>query len=122
MSQKLTTAFCVSLIVLAIAACANAALVGSATLVKQPPGTTFNAPDAALPAPWVSYQLGLATTAGEFIGAVDVTINGNVLHQRWSDSDLTGVTVPSPNGAPANGRGDSHLTAPAGSPFGAGPT
>lgn len=102
---------------------AHAALIAQATLVKSPPGTPFLAPDAALGAPWVSYQLSVNSSDPlELIGAVDVTINGNKLHQRWNDTDFDGATNPSPTGTVSNGRGDSHLTAPAGSPFGAGPT
>jgi hypothetical protein len=101
---------------------AHAALIAQATLVKQPPGNPFTAPDAGLGAPWVSYQLSVTSTDPlELIGAVDVQINGNKLHQRWQDADFDGITDPTPNGAPSNGRGDSHLTAPAGSPFGQGP-
>lgn len=99
------------------------ALIGTATLVKDPlVHLNFNAPESGLGSPWIAYQLSLVATAGELVGAVDVSITGNVLHQRWVDNDFDGVTDPSPNGAASDGRGDSHLTAPAGSPFGAGPT
>jgi len=104
------------------AASANAAMLGTATLVKNPPALPFNAPDASMPFPYQAYQLAISTNAGELVGAVDVTINGNALHQRWNDGDFDGVTDPSPQSPTASdGRGDSHLTAPAGSPFGAGP-
>ena len=62
-----------------------------------------------------------SATPGELIGAVDVSITGNQLHQRWTDFDFDFLTDPTPNGT-NNGQGDSHLLAPAGSPFGAGPT
>jgi hypothetical protein len=116
---------CLALVCIALSTTsANAALIGKATLVKQPPGSPFSAPDAALGAPWVSYQLSVeSNNPAELIGAVDVTINGNKLHQRWNDTDFDGVTDPSPqNPATSDGRGDSHLTAPAGSPFGSGPS
>ena len=123
MSQKLVIAFCVSLISLTMAERGHATLIANATLVKNPPGTPFSAPEAALGAPWVSYQLSITSTnPAELIGAVDVTINGNKLHQRWVDTDFDGTTDPTPQSpAIADGRGDSHLTAPAGSPFGFGP-
>jgi hypothetical protein len=100
------------------AASAHAAIIGVATPVKTPPGTPFLAPEAALGAPWVSYQLSLQSTAGELIQAIDFTTTGGKLHQRWTDTDLDGTTDPSAVGAANNGRGDSAITAPAGSPFG----
>lgn len=100
------------------AASANAAIIGVATPVKNPPGTPFLAPDASLPAPWVSYQLSLSSTAGELIQAIDVAFTGNKLHQRWADIDFDGIEDPTPQGAASNGRADSAITAPAGSPFG----
>jgi len=103
------------------AASANAAMIGTATLIKNPPGLAFNAPDSGMPFPYQAYQIGISTTAGELVGAVDVTINGNALHQKWTDTDDDGATNPSPN-SPAVGNVDSHLQAPAGSPFGAGPS
>src|SRR5689334_21786941 len=120
MIRKVSLALlCVAL----MAASAQAALMAVATPVKTPPGTPFLAPDAALGAPWVSYQLSVTSTnPAELIGAVDVTINGNKLHQRWNDTDFDGITDPSAqNPSVSDGRGDSHLTAPAGSPFGLGP-
>jgi hypothetical protein len=53
---------------------------------------------------------------------VDVSITGGVLHQRWTEEDLLSQTNPTPLGPASNGRGDSHLTPPAGSLFGFGPT
>jgi hypothetical protein len=96
-------------------------IVAVLTKVRDPgSGNTFGAPDAALPPGWVAYQISLQTTNGELIGAVDVTIDGP-LHQRWNDVDFDGATNPSPNGSASDGRGDSHLTAPVGSPFALGP-
>jgi hypothetical protein len=95
---------------------ATGSLVALATLVKNPPGTPFNAPEAALPADWVAYQISLQALPGNSIASVDVVIDGP-LHQRWSDVDFDGVTDQSLNGAASNGRGDSELTAPVGSAF-----
>jgi hypothetical protein len=119
MVRKVSLAIlCVAL----MASSAHATLMAVATLVKNPPGTAFSAPEATLGAPWRSYQLSVTSDNPlELIGAVDVSINGNKLHQRWVDTDFDGITDPTPNGAASDGRGDSHLTAPAGSPFGAGP-
>lgn len=95
------------------------ALIPTATLVKDPSrGANFLAPEDALGIPWAAYQLSIVATAGEKIGAVDLAITGNALHQRWRDNDFDGVVDPSPTGT-ADGRGDSRITAPAGSPFGA---
>ena len=123
MSKKLSPVLWVCLVIFVNTQIGHASLVLQTTFVKSPPGTPFLAPDAALPSPWRSYQLAVVTTGpGELIGAVEVTFTGNKLHQRWNDIDFDGDTDPSPNGAASNGRGDSHLTAPAGSPFGFGPT
>ncbi|MFO0790366.1 MAG: PEP-CTERM sorting domain-containing protein [Pirellulales bacterium] len=109
--------------VLVVAASSNAAIIGVATKVKDPgAGNNFGAPDAGLPAGWVAYQLSVQSTAGEPIGAIDFSTSGGKLHQRWTDTDFDGTTNPSPNGPASDGRGDSHLTAPAGSPFGSGPS
>ncbi len=102
---------------------AEAGVIGTVALVRNPPGVPFNAPEAALGAPWVGYTIGLATTAGELIGGVDVTITGQ-LHQRWTvgeDPD-TGdpINVSTPNNANATA-GDSHLRAVTGALFGSGP-
>jgi len=117
---------CLSVAVALVAVMATsgfAGIVGTATLVKDPGnGIPFLAPEAGLGSPWVSYQLSVAGTDGQAIGAVDVSITGAKLHQRWTDPDFDGVTNPTANGAASDGRGDSHLTAPAGSPFGAGPS
>lgn len=123
MSQTLQRLSLTFVILLGMNPLSRGALIPTATLVKDPSaGSNFGAPDAALPAGWVSYQLSLNATAGEKVGAVDVSITGGVLHQRWTDVDFDGTTDPTPNGAASDGRGDSHLTAPAGSPFGSGPT
>lgn len=103
--------------VLVVGTFAQAAIIGTSTLQKQPPGVPFAAPDAALPAPWVSYSLGLQATAGEVIAAVDVLINGQ-LHQRWADVDFDTIFDPSPN-SPNATQGDSHLAAISGALFGA---
>ena len=101
---------------------AQAAIIGTATLIKNPPGVAFGAPEAALPAPWVSYRLSVASDSGEIIQAVQANIVGQ-LHQRWSDADEDTVLEPTPNPAAVNFlNGDSHLAAPAGSLFGSGPS
>ena len=97
---------------------AHAAIVGYAYEVKRPSDYPFLAPEAALGAPWIAYQLTLQSTAGELIQAVEVSITGNKLHQRWIDTDFDGITNPSPIGTASDGRGDSHLTSPPGAPFG----
>lgn len=51
----------------------QAGVVWTATLVKDPGGgVPFGAPDAALPAGFVSYQLSIEGTYGDVVGAVDV--------------------------------------------------
>lgn len=101
---------------------AYAGVFVSALLVSSPPDVPFNFPEEGLRSPWVAYQLCMCGTNGDEIGAVDVTITGNKLLQRWRDNDFDGVVDPSPVGVAYNGRGDSHLTPPAGSPFGFGPS
>ena len=98
----------------------NAAVVTVISLVSDPPGTPFLAPEAALDSSWASYQLILQSTAGEQIQAVDVRVSGT-LHQRWTDVDLDGVPDPTPTGSVSDGRGDSHLTSPSNALFGLGP-
>ncbi len=98
---------------------AEAAIIGTATLVRNPPTVPFTAPESALGAPWVGYELSLQSTAGEIIAAVDVTINGQ-LHQRWSDIDFDTIPDPSPNSANVS-QGDSHLSAIPGALFASGP-
>lgn len=100
----------------------QAGILGSSTLVKQPPGTAFASPDAALGAPWLGYSLGIQTTLGEMIGGVDVTIRGQ-FHQRWipgEDDNGVSFNIPTPNSANAT-NGDSHLRPAAGSLFGVAP-
>lgn len=99
-----------------------AGVVVSALLVSSPPEVPFNFPEEGLGSPWVAYQLCMCGTNGDVIGAVDVSITGNKLLQRWRDNDFDGVVDPSPVGVAYDGRGDSHLTPPTGSPFGLGPT
>src|SRR5215831_11041733 len=88
-----------SLAVVALLLCstfAQAGIVASATLIKDPSGgVPFGSGgagtlDATLPAPWVSYRLSLTATGADTIQAVDVAIAGN-LHQRWSASASDGV-------------------------------
>lgn len=123
MTKRFVAVFVAVALVAVMATSGFAGIVGTATLIKNPAaGNNFNAPDAALPPGFVAYQLSVQGTDGDVVGAVDVSITGNALHQRWNDTDFDGITNPSPNGAASNGRGDSHLTAPAGSPFGAGPS
>jgi len=75
---------------------------------------------------WISYALGVKSTAGEKISAIDVAINtagpNGGLHQRWTfDADGTGaytLATPSSNNLT---NGDSHL-ANIGSVVGVAPT
>jgi hypothetical protein len=122
MIRKFADGLISSAIVVGVASTGNGAGIPPATVVKNPPAVPFNAPEGALPGPSVSDQIGPLTTVGELIGADDVTINGNVLHKRWSDENFEGFTSSTPKGAALDGGGDSHLTDPAGSPFGAGPS
>jgi hypothetical protein len=99
----------------------KAAIIGTATLLKNPPGTPFAAPDAALGSPWVSYRLSLAATAGETIQAIQADITGQ-LHQRWN-ANVDDPSIFDPSAQSTNvTNGDSHLMAPTGSLFGSGPT
>lgn len=97
------------ILALSVATSGNAAVVGSATLIKDPAnGIPFASPDQALGAPWVSYGLAVHATAGETLEAVLVEISGT-LHQRWVDNDGDGTfssTIYSSNLS----NGDSHLT------------
>jgi hypothetical protein len=107
-------------LVTSIATIGDAAIIGQYTLVRDPPGIPFTSPDAALGSPWVGYTIDIAATAGETIAAVDFSITGP-LHQRWNysvDSDDYAATANTPNLT----NGDSHLRAPAGALFAAGPT
>src|SRR5688500_3045530 len=98
MLRKLALFSMLAALVVLPASGALAAIMAVATPVANPPGTAFTAPDAGLGAPWRSYQLSLQATAGELVGAVDVTINGP-LHQRWGpDNDFNGEGDPTPNG------------------------
>jgi hypothetical protein len=99
---------------------APAQIVASATLIKDPAiGIPFNAPDAALGSPWVSYKLSVAVTFG-ILEAFDVSIDGP-LHQRWDDTNSDGTFEPTVVGTEQSS-GDSHLLIPAGSLFGFLPT
>ncbi len=78
------------------------------TLIKDPThGIPFAAPDAALGAPWVSYELGLSSNAGELIAAVNVSILGP-LHQRWEFDADSGVFHETSHSA-ILANGDSHF-------------
>lgn len=104
----------------AVGSVAQAAVMGTATQKANPPGTAFGSPDQALGSPWVSWDLGLASTAGELIGGIDVTITGQ-LHQRWTFDEDLGDFVATGNSANST-NGDTHLRAVSGALFGAGPT
>jgi hypothetical protein len=108
------------LVAIAFAAPAPAAVIASATLIKDPSaGISFGGPDAALPAPWVSYLLSVTDTFYK-IDAYDVLIEGP-LHQRWIDGNHDGTFESTPGGTDQS-TGDSHLAVPAGSIIGAPPT
>ncbi len=95
-------------------------VVGTATLLANPPSIAFASPDVALGSPWVSYALDLATTNGALIGGVDVTITGQ-LHQRWTFDEDSGTFLPTANSNDIS-TGDSHLRSVSGALFGAGPS
>jgi hypothetical protein len=98
----------------------EAAIVGTVTKVKDPAiGLPFAAPEAALGAPWVSYLVGLKSTAGEILGAADFEITGQ-FHQRWEFSDDDGDFYPTPRSSDV-ATGDSHLLIAPGVIIGAGP-
>jgi hypothetical protein len=97
--------------VIEFGATAEAAVVGTATLVKDPAnGIPFGAPDAALGAPWVSYRLSVTATDGDLIQAVDATISGQ-LHQRWIASNVDGVYDTATHSSTNQANGDSHFAA-----------
>ena len=123
MLRKSFAFFTIGFLVLAVTASSFGALLGTATLVKEPPGSAFGAPDAALGAPWVSYILSVKGNAGEVIQAAEANILGQ-LHQRWTDADGDEVFEATGNSSAASGltNGDTHLLAPAGALFGSGPT
>ena len=109
----ITTLFAASMV--------QAAIIGTATLIKTPPGVAFASPDAALGAPWVSYRLSIASTNGEIIQAIQANITGQ-LHQRWNpDPDNDGAFLPTAQSTNVT-NGDTHIMAPTGSLFGSGPT
>jgi hypothetical protein len=105
---------------LIFASVANSAVVPTFSLVSDPPGTPFLAPEASLDSSWQSYQFSIHSTAGEPIQAVDVRIQG-ALHQRWTDIDADGIPDPTPIGPVADGKGDSHFTSPGTAAYGLGP-
>lgn len=99
----------------------SAGVIPTLTLIKDPGnGVPFTSPDAALGSPWVSYAIGLQTTAGELIGGVDVEITGP-LHQRWNYNEDTETYDPTAQSANQS-NGDSHLRAVTGALFAAGPS
>lgn len=102
------------------AAVATAGLVPVLTQVCPP--NTFVAPEAGIDGAFTSYQLSIETdgvVAGELISGIDVSLTSAqpIFMQRWSgDADFDGNADPTPNAVTiADRRGDSHLTAPAGS-------
>lgn len=109
-----------------LTASANAALMGTATLIRDPggevgaPTAAFAAPEALLGSPWVSYQLSVTSDEGN-IASWSFRIDTD-LHQRWSDGDFdddptNGKTI---TGTVSSANGDSHLTPAAGALAGAG--
>src|SRR4051794_14640076 len=76
-----------------IASAAQADVEATWSLVENP----FSASDlAAAPgfdgSQWVAYSLGVSTTNGSQIAAVDVTLGG-LFHQRWSPSEESGTVA-----------------------------
>ena len=118
-AKYLSTVLVVTMSVFAVPA--SAAIIGAATLIKNPAAVPFGAPDAALGSPWESWQLSVVATAGATIQAIEANITGQ-LHQRWApDPDNEGAFLPTAQSINATS-GDSHLMAPTGSLFGIGPT
>lgn len=95
-------------------------VLGTSTLVKNPPSVPFTNPDAALGSPWVSYVLSATATGIDRIQAVTVNINGQ-LHQRWTDPDDGGLHNATGNSTNQT-NGDSHFMATASMLFASGPT
>ncbi len=98
------------------ASAAQAGIVGTATLIKDPSaGVPFasggaGTVDATLGAPWVSYRLSLSATGTDTIQAVDVNLGGN-FQQRWSSSNSDSTyDTPTANSTNAT-NADSHLMA-----------
>ena len=101
-----------SLVIAALmATSAIAGVIGTSTLVANPPGTLFAQDTAynagALADTWVSYLLGAQTDDGSKIAGFDVTING-VMNQRWNFDVDNEVFVASPSSTNAT-NGDTHL-------------
>lgn len=123
MTQVKIAISCIACLVVGLASSSQlrAGVVATATLVKDPAnGLPFEGAEAALGAPWVSYLLEWEdkTQRSNFL-ALEVSINGP-LHQRWIDSKADGVFESTPSDLDTLS-GDSHLLAPNGSLFGAGP-
>jgi hypothetical protein len=109
------------------ASAAQASIIASATLIKDPSGGVPFASggagtvDATLPSPWVSYRLSLTATGTDSVQAVDVNIQGN-LQQRWTSSNSDGVyDTATPSSTNAT-NADSHLMNAANAIIGAPPT
>lgn len=95
---------------LAAGATCDAEVIGSMTLMRDPSiGLPFTSPDAALPAPWVSYAITVSTTDDNPLQALEVNINGQ-LHQRWTDPNGGGAYAAT-NTSTNKSDGDSHLLA-----------
>lgn len=118
--MAISRGICAVLVAVTLSAAAQAAIMGTTTLQREPAALPFGSPDAALAAPWVSYTLGLQGDAGEVIAAVDVSISGQ-LHQRWTFDEDLGTFNPTPNNNVNITNGDSKLRAVTGAIFGAGP-
>lgn len=94
---------------------AQAGVVGTSTLVANPPVVNFAQDTGYNSAPlsdtWVSYILGAQTDDGSTISGFDVTITGAV-NQRWNFDLDNEVFVQSASSTNAT-NGDSHLMIPA---------
>jgi PEP-CTERM motif len=109
------------------ASAAQASIIGSATLIKDPSAALpfgsggAGTLDTTLGSPWVSYLLKLTATGTDSVQAVDVNIQGN-LHQRWSSSNSDSVyDTATPSSTNAT-NADSHLLNSANAIIGAPPT
>lgn len=102
-------------VAVALSTSAFAGVIGTATLVANPPTVQFQTDTAynadPLSSVWVSYILGLSTDDGSKISAVDVTLSSTtgLFNQRYTFSEDSGSFLPSPSSTNKN-NGDSHLT------------
>jgi hypothetical protein len=91
---------------------AFAGVIGTATLVANPPAVNFLTDTGYNSAPlsdqWVSYILGLQTDDGSNIASVDITLTG-VFNQRWTINDEGTAPTPSSNNKT---NADTHLILP----------